>query len=141
MWVRNRKSAIENRQYNMNWVSYDFKRQKAGAPGEVLDRITYPCGFCKGTGIPPSKKSGACPVCAGKGTVDVGPRAVVCAYCRGAGTSILNRSLSCPVCRGKGVVQVTGRTISACAACRGSGRAGATRLPCTACHGVGVKMQ
>ena len=121
----------------MDWKSFDWKSQKIGQIGEVLNKTVYRCGFCKGEGLLISKKT-KCPVCLGKGTVKVTSPAVICAYCDGRGSSILNRSLACSVCKGKGVVSIETKEIEICSTCRGRGRKKGINLPCLGCKGKGV---
>jgi len=32
----------------MYWKTFDWKNQKVGQKGEVLNKTSYKCGFCKG---------------------------------------------------------------------------------------------
>jgi len=68
----------------MDWETIDFKSQKPGKKGEVLNNQIYRCGFCGAKGFMPSKKSTRCPVCLGVGTVKAQPPVVICAYCNGS---------------------------------------------------------
>jgi len=122
----------------MEWKTFDWKSQKAGRVGEVLTKAVYKCGFCKGTGLMPSKKSTRCPVCLGVGSVKVSSPAVICACCSGAGRSFLNRDLTCIICKGKGVVSIATKDIEICPACKGRGRRKGVDLPCLNCKGKGV---
>lgn len=122
----------------MYWKTFDWKSQKVGRKGEVLTKAVYKCGFCKGTGLMPSKKNTRCPGCLGAGTVKVPSPAVICAYCNGKGRSFLNRDLSCIICKGKGVVSINTKNIDACPTCKGRGREKGVDLPCLNCKGKGV---
>ncbi len=122
----------------MKWKTFDFKSQKAGRRGEVLNKHIYRCGFCSGKGFAPSKKDTSCPACFGAGTIKVQPPVVICAYCNGSGKSHLNTDLSCSVCRGKGVVSVQTSQVEMCPTCRGKGREKGGNLPCLTCRGIGV---
>jgi len=123
----------------MHWKSFNWKSQKAGQKGEVLTKAIYKCGFCKGAGLMPSRKSTRCPACLGKGTVKVPPPAVICAYCNGEGRSYLNRDLTCIICKGKGVLGISSKDIEICSTCNGRGREKGVDLPCLICKGKGVK--
>ena len=122
----------------MYWKTFDWKSQKVGQRGEVLYKASYRCGFCKGTGLMPSKKHIRCPTCLGVRVVKVPSPAVICAYCSGTGRSLLNRELTCLVCKGKGVVSVSSKDIEYCLACKGRGRGKGVDLPCLTCKGKGV---
>ena len=122
----------------MYWKTFDWKSQKVGQKGEILNKTDYKCGFCKGTGLMPSKKSTRCPACLGAATVKVSSPAVICAYCNGEGRSFLNRDLTCIICKGKGVVSVSSRDIEPCPVCKGRGRERGVDLPCLICKGKGV---
>jgi len=122
----------------MIWKSYDFKSQSAGPIGEVLDKVIYKCGFCKGIGFIDFQKKIKCTVCSSQGTVKISPIAVVCAYCNGKGRSFLNRSLACSICKGKGVLAIDTRYIEMCKTCKGRGKEKGNGLPCLTCRGKGV---
>ena len=122
----------------MDWKTIDFKSQKPGRSGEVLNKQVYRCGFCSGRGFAPSKKSMKCPACLGAGTVKIQPPAVICAYCNGTGKSQVNTDLTCIVCRGKGVVSVFTKQVEICPTCKGRGREKGGNLPCLMCRGKGV---
>jgi len=122
----------------MYWKTFDWKSQKVGQKGEVLYKTSYRCGFCKGTGLMPSRKSTRCPACLGAGTVKVSSPAVICAYCSGAGRSPLNRDLTCLICKGKGVISVSSKDIESCPACKSKGMEKGAALPCLICKGKGV---
>lgn len=121
----------------MDWKTFDWRSQKVGKKGEVLNKTVYKCGFCKGTGLMPSKTT-RCLVCLGKGMVKVTAPAVICAYCNGQGRSLLNRDLSCMICKGKGVVTISGKNIVSCPKCKGRGREKGRDVPCSTCKGKGV---
>ena len=122
----------------MYWKTFDWKSQKVGQKGETLTKTVYKCGFCKGTGFMPSKKSTRCPACLGAGNVKVPSPAVICGYCNGEGRSFLNRDLTCLICKGKGVVGVSSKNIEICPTCKGRGREKGVGLPCLMCKGKGV---
>lgn len=122
----------------MYWKTFDWKSHKVGQKGEVLNKTVYKCGFCKGAGLMPSKRSTKCPSCLGKGTIKVSSPAVICAYCNGEGRSFLNRDLSCIICGGKGVVSINSKNIESCPTCKGRGRRKGVDLPCLMCRGKGV---
>jgi len=122
----------------MEWKSFDWKSQKVGQKGEVLNKTVYKCGFCKGAGLISSKGNARCPVCLGDGTVRVAAPAVICAYCNGEGRANLNRDLGCSVCKGKGVVTIESKEIQNCPACKGTGKECNSGLPCLTCKGKGV---
>ena len=122
----------------MNWRTYDWKNQKVGQRGEVLDRGDYRCGFCKGTGIVSTTKASGCHVCSGTGRALLPGWAVICAYCNGTGRAHLNKDIPCNICRGHGVVAIERNDVATCAACKGQGRAHSSGLPCLTCKGKGV---
>ncbi len=122
----------------MEWRTFNFKSQKAGKKGEVLNKHIYRCGFCNGRGFLPSKKSTRCPACLGVGTIRIQPPAVICAYCKGSGKSHINPDLSCIVCSGKGVISVHTQHVEVCPDCKGRGREKGGCLPCLVCRGKGV---
>ena len=125
-------------QIGMYWKTFNWKSQKVGQKGEVLTKTSYKCGFCKGTGLMPSKKFTTCPVCLGNGTVKVVPPAIICGYCGGKGRSFLNRDLICIICKGKGVVNISSKNIEVCPTCKGRGREKGADLHCLTCKGKGV---
>lgn len=52
----------------MSWKTFDWSRQKIGRKGEILNKVVYRCGFCKGMGR--ERNSGLpCLGCEGKGVV------------------------------------------------------------------------
>jgi DnaJ-class molecular chaperone len=107
----------------------------AGDPsGLLLHAETRPCVFCGGRG---KASGGLCPVCNGKGSVQVQPPVVACAFCKGRGKMPPNSNLTCWVCNGKGVVAVS-PPIELCGDCHGKGRRPCESLPCPRCRGVGV---
>ncbi len=106
-----------------------------GTTGTVLPGKTFPCAYCKGTGIQVHMRS-QCPVCRGKGFNEVSS-AVVCAFCRGSGEAQPRSHITCPACRGKGVIGVK-EPIEKCDVCRGLGRVTGSQLPCLKCKGAGV---
>ena len=122
----------------MEWKTFDWKSQRAGQRGEVLNKNTYRCGFCSGKGFMPSKKNTRFSVCLGDGTVEVEPPVVICAYCNESGKSQLNSDLTCIVCSGRGVVSVKTSQIEICPACKARGREKGANLPCLTCSGKGV---
>ncbi len=122
----------------MNWRTMEWNKQPIGRRGEILTKDVYRCGFCKGTGLLPSKKGIKCPVCLGDGKVKVSSPAVICAYCKGTGRSRLNSNLTCLVCKGKGIVKVSSKLVEICPACKGRGREKGSDLPCLTCRGKGV---
>ena len=122
----------------MEWKVFDWKSQKVGQKGEVLNRNDYRCGFCKGKSIVSHNKAIKCPACRGAGTVRVLGLAVICAYCNGEGRAPLNRDLTCNVCKGNGVVSVSSKDIEICPTCKGRGRERGGNLPCLICGGKGV---
>lgn len=122
----------------MEWRTFNFKSQKAGKKGEVLNKHIYRCGFCGGRGFMPSKKGIKCPACLGAGTIKVQPPAVICAYCNGTGESHINTDLPCIVCAGKGIMGVHTKHVEICSTCKGRGREKGGSLPCLVCRGKGV---
>ena len=107
----------------------------AGDPsGLLLHADTRPCVFCGGRG---KASGGLCPVCNGKGSVQVQPPVVACAFCKGRGKMPPNSNLTCWVCNGKGVVAVS-PPIELCGDCHGKGRRPCESLPCPRCRGIGV---
>lgn len=147
--VEKRQTKIQNeiratrygiKRYGVNmWKTYDFKSQKVGEKGKVLNKNIYKCGFCSGKRFVPSKRNIVCPVCLGNGAIKIKPPVVICAYCNGSGKSKVNADLVCSVCRGKGVVSVPTAYVETCSVCRGSGREKESNLPCLKCKGKGVK--
>lgn len=122
----------------MDWKTFDFKNQKVGPRGEILNKSVYKCGFCGGKRFAPSKRNIMCPVCLGDGVIKIKPPVVVCAYCGGSGNSGVNADLPCSVCSGKGVVGVQTDCINICPACKGKGIEKGSGLPCLRCRGKGV---
>jgi DnaJ-class molecular chaperone len=61
---------------------------------------TKKCGYCLGRG---QTTHGLCPICKGKGSVNVREPARECGNCQGRGQTIHGM---CPVCKGKGSVTV-----------------------------------
>jgi DnaJ-class molecular chaperone len=104
------------------------------AAGMLLHAESRPCVFCGGRG---KASGGLCPVCNGKGSVQVCPPAVACAFCKGRGKMPPNSNLTCWVCNGRGVVAVS-PPIELCPDCHGKGRRPCESLPCPRCRGVGV---
>ena len=122
----------------MFWKTFDWKSQKAGRRGEIINKASYRCAFCKGTGFMPSRQSARCPACSGARNIRVPFPSVICAYCNGEGRSFLNKTLTCIICKGKGIVSVSSENIGPCPACKCRGRASGVDLPCMTCKGKGV---
>jgi len=101
----------------MDWKTFDWRSQKVGQKGEVLNKTVYRCGYCKGSGLISSKGNARCPVCLGSGTVRTPAPAVICAYCDGEGRAYLNKDLICNVCRGKGIINIESEKIENCPVC------------------------
>jgi len=106
-----------------------------GAAYAIVEDPVRPCAFCRGKGEKPVGSQ--CPVCRGKGTVEIRPPAVRCALCKGRGEQRPRGNVTCSACRGKGYITVT-PPLEKCASCRGTGRQPGSRLACIACHGAGV---
>lgn len=126
---------------NTEWRIYDWQSQKVAQKGEVLNGGVYPCGFCKGKGLIPRKKSTRCSVCSGTGKISIAGPAVICGYCNGNGSSHLNRELTCIICKGKGVVTIGSNNIEICTSCNGRGREKGMNLPCSVCKGIGAAVR
>ena len=99
---------------------------------------SLPCIFCSGKGIDPfgiMSRLSDCPVCLGKGVVQVQVPYMACAHCQGSGAI---KRLSCTVCRGKGrVTAALGPTII-CPDCQGTGDdSSAPAMDCLTCRGRG----
>ena len=93
------------------------------------------CGYCGGGGVAPS--GGWCPVCKGRGEVEVEEPYRTCAFCGGTGKQRHYSHLTCLACGGKGVITVKEPTIE-CPACHGQGRPPwKEHLVCIRCHGAG----
>ena len=118
------------------WVSYNWKKGLASRKGQVLNKNSFVCAFCKGEGLVGPTKKARCQVCGGKGTITVTPPVVICAYCQGRGMKEPRSYLICVVCHGKGVVQIK-EPIEACKTCKGRGASLGSNLPCLTCHGKG----
>lgn len=97
------------------------------------------CAFCDGTGKDPFdllSSLSRCPVCKGRGILEVKAPTVGCAYCRGTGRGRHTR-LACSGCGGAGVITLAGAT-TRCPQCAGSGREPEADLPCSLCKGAGL---
>ena len=103
--------------------------------GEVLQKDTYQCAFCQGSGSKPRGRT--CAVCRGKGVVPVTPPAMICAFCKGRGEERPRTNITCVVCRGRGVVPVK-EPLEECRRCKGRGVDSHSKLPCVECKGKGV---
>lgn len=123
---------------DMSWQTVEVSRRKIGIRGEVLNKTTYRCGFCMGTGLMSAQKGIKCPVCLGSEMANVKSPAVICAYCNGTGRRHQRTTLTCTVCRGAGVVSIGTSHPKTCPVCRGIGRERGKTLPCLTCRGTGV---
>lgn len=107
------------------------------------------CAYCKGKGTYIYLKKGAkgtfgqkpdyeakCPVCSGRGKVEIEEPARTCAFCGGTGKSKRRSLATCPVCQGRGLVTVK-EPATECAACHGRGRKTGSALYCIECKGTG----
>jgi len=107
------------------------------------------CAYCKGRGTYTYLKKGVrgvfreepayearCPVCFGRGKVEVEEPARTCAFCKGTGISKRGSLVTCPVCKGKGMVTVK-EPATECPACHGKGRKPGSALYCIKCRGTG----
>lgn len=98
------------------------------------------CAFCNGQGLDPFEllsPLSACPVCLGRGVVDVLEPRVRCAYCRGSGVHPHTR-LTCSGCAGRGF-QTVREPLATCPRCGGSGKETGSELhlSCPSCRGAG----
>lgn len=98
------------------------------------------CVFCNGQGRDPFEvfsPLSACPVCLGRGVVNVPEPRVRCAYCRGSGVHPHTR-LTCSGCAGRGF-QTVREPLASCPRCGGSGEETGSELhlSCLGCHGAG----
>lgn len=122
----------------MQWRSLKSDNEAGGATDAarlMTEEPTQVCAFCRGKG---EKPAGArCPVCRGKGTVEIRPPAVKCALCKGRGEERPRGNVTCNACRGTGYISVA-PPIQKCASCRGTGRQRSSRLACTVCRGAGM---
>jgi len=118
------------------WISYDWKKGLQSRRGQILNKSSFVCAFCKGEGLVGPTKKAKCQVCSGKGTIKVEPPVIVCAYCQGRGMKKPRSYMICTICRGKGVVPIK-EPIKACKSCRGKGSALGNDLPCLTCRGKG----
>ena len=107
-------------------------------PGK--DRSLVVCAFCRGSGHDPFEllsKMSLCPVCGGKGKVEIVQPWRRCAFCGGTGAHPDTR-LTCTVCMGRGRVTVV-EPASDCPVCEGSGKAETgSNMPCSHCRGIGA---
>ena len=98
------------------------------------------CGFCGGTGKDPFNllsECSVCQVCGGKGNVLITEPFVKCVFCGGKGV-YPGKRITCTVCHGKGSLTGDNGLTECCPACKGSGAAGDSGLPCLKCKGKGV---
>lgn len=106
------------------------------APATVV-----PCAFCRGSGRDPFgvlTPLSDCPVCLGRGDLEVPEPLVRCAYCRGKGVQPHTR-LTCSSCAGKGF-QTIPMPREVCRRCGGLGEVPESELhlSCPTCHGAGL---
>jgi len=97
-----------------------------------------PCIFCSGKGKDPfgiMSRLSDCPVCLGKGVVQVPVPNVACAHCQGSGAI---KRLTCTVCRGKGRIHAALEPTITCPDCQGTGDDNsAPAMDCLTCRGRG----
>lgn len=96
------------------------------------------CVFCKGKGKDPFEIMSVlsnCPVCIGRGKVEIPENHMTCAHCQGTGAI---NTFTCNACQGKGrLLAITGGSI-VCPDCQGSGDdRSATGMDCLKCRGRG----
>jgi len=68
---------------------------------------SLPCAFCSGKGKDPfgiMSRLSDCPVCLGKGEVQMPVPHVACAHCQGSGDDNAAPAMDCLPCRGRGRV-------------------------------------
>ncbi len=104
------------------------------------------CAYCHGRGTYTHKRirgvfqesayEAKCPVCFGRGKVEIEEPARPCPFCGGTGISKRGSLATCPVCKGKGWVTVKEPAIE-CPVCHGTGREPGSALYCIRCKGTG----
>lgn len=129
------------------WKKYNYEFPETGnTPGkigvkkhtiDVLPGGKMKCALCSGHGILRGTADAICPVCRGKGEVNIPGPVIKCVSCRGRGSYPKGTNITCTVCRGKGYVKVT-QPFELCKACSGAGRNSSSRLSCVKCSGKGV---
>lgn len=123
-------------------ISFEPRRERARrAPPPQVTRVSVQCAYCRGSGKDPfgaMSRLSTCPVCGGKGKVQLREPYVSCAFCHGTGVHADTR-LTCTACGGKGYVTVE-EPHRPCAFCQGTGvqPRSSGRLTCSVCGGRGV---
>lgn len=99
---------------------------------------TIRCVFCDGKGKDPfgiMSWLANCPVCLGRGVVQVPSLHVPCAHCKGSGAI---KKFTCGVCCGRGMIPAPIGSTKVCQDCLGTGDDNsASAMPCLTCRGRG----